>query len=95
MSDDYAPNQQNVRGDGSGPAEEGDGGSEPVEGTGGTPGTRDAPEVSGSYDPGENTVEDVRAYVEEHPDEAEQVLTAERSGKDRTTLTTWLEEHLG
>ena len=31
MSDYYAPNQQVVRGDESGPAEQGDGGSPPVE----------------------------------------------------------------
>jgi len=34
-TDWYAPNQQAVRGDDSGPAEEGDGGSAPVDGTGG------------------------------------------------------------
>ena len=44
----YAPNQQAVRGDGSGPAEEGTGGAPPVEGDGGdVPGEPDpkAPEV--------------------------------------------------
>jgi hypothetical protein len=35
MSDWYAPNQQAVRGDESGPEEEGEGGTPPIEGTGG------------------------------------------------------------
>lgn len=39
-----APNQELVRGDGSGPADEGDGGSPPVEGTGGGPDPEPPPE---------------------------------------------------
>lgn len=44
------------------------------------------------YDPGEYTVEEVKGYVEENPDQAEQVLAAEQEGKARVTLVDWLEE---
>ena len=47
-----------------------------------------------SYDPGDDTVEEVKAYVEENPDQAEQVLMMEQAGKNRVTLTDWLEESL-
>jgi hypothetical protein len=80
MSDLYAPNQQVVRGDGSGPAEEGSGGSAPAEPEPGPTG----------YDPGADTVADVQAYVEAHPDRRATVLAAEKAGKNRTTLVDWL-----
>jgi len=48
--------------------------------------------VSETYDPGEHTVEEVKTYVEEHPDEAEDVLAAEQDGKARVTLVEWLEQ---
>lgn len=44
-----------------------------------------------AYDPADYTVEDVKAYVEDHPDEAAAVLDAERAGSDRSTLVSWLE----
>lgn len=37
----------------------------------------------GGYDPGQHSVDDVNAYLKEHPDQAEQVLAAERAGKAR------------
>lgn len=43
------------------------------------------------YDPADYTVEDVKAYVEDNPDERDAVLEAERGGKDRVTLVEWLE----
>lgn len=47
-----------------------------------------APEPqSGNFDPGEHTVAEVEQYLADHPDEAEAVLEAEASGKNRTTLT--------
>ena len=46
-------------------------------------------------DPGNATVAEVQAYVEEHPDRAEAVLEAETAGKNRSTLVNWLEERLG
>jgi hypothetical protein len=38
------------------------------------------------FDPGEHTVADVEAYIAKHPDQADAVLAAEKSGKARTTL---------
>lgn len=78
MTDFYAPNQQVVRADGSGPAEEGDGGTS-------TP----PPDVLTPYDPGVHTITDVQAYVTAHPDERNAVLEAESAGKNRTTLIEW------
>jgi hypothetical protein len=43
------------------------------------------------YDPTDNTVDDVLAYVDKHPDEADRVLAAEKAGKNRTTLVGQLE----
>lgn len=55
------------------------------------------PEVEppGGYDPGDDTVADVQAYVEANPGERQAVLAAERAGKDRSTLVAWLEEQSG
>lgn len=36
-----------------------------------------------SFDPGEHNVEEVEAFLVEHPDDAQAVLDAERAGKDR------------
>jgi hypothetical protein len=47
------------------------------------------------YDPGEHTVDEVKAYVEAHPDERQAVLDAETAGKARSTLLAWLEEPTG
>jgi hypothetical protein len=47
---------------------------------------------SGSgFDPGKATVSDVKAYVDDHPDQLETVLAAERAGQNRTTLVADLE----
>jgi hypothetical protein len=43
------------------------------------------------YDPGEDNVDDVLAYVDENPDEADRVLAAEKAGKNRTTVVSQLE----
>lgn len=42
------------------------------------------------FDPADYSVEEVKAYVAENPDERSRVLTAEESGKNRSTLTSWL-----
>ena len=86
MTDWYAPNQQAVRADGSGPAEEGTGG-------GGEPGggTR----AAGAFDPAEATVAEVQDYVTANPDQLEAVTQAETSGKNRSTLVDWLEAQSG
>lgn len=46
-----------------------------------------------AFDPGEVTVAEVQQHVEEHPDEAADVLAAEQAGKNRTTLVTWLQTY--
>lgn len=71
MSDWYAPNQQAVRGDGSGPAEEGAGGEEAA---------------GAGFDPAEHTVAEVQAYLDAHPDDRDAVLELEAEGKNRATL---------
>jgi hypothetical protein len=76
-----APNQQAVRADGSGPGID-EGAS--VEG--------DAPSSPGTYDPGADTIDAVKAYVEAHPDETDEVYEAELAGKARTTLLDWFAE---
>lgn len=96
MTDYYAPNQQAVRGDESGPAEEGAGESPPIEdGTGGRVDEMQPVEEPTAemlpFDPGEYTVEEVERYVEANPDERQAVLDAELAGKNRTTLVGWLE----
>ena len=56
--------------------------------------TREAPEAEEAeeFDPGEHTVDEVKDYVTEHPDEVDDVHAAEDEGKARVTLLTWLEE---
>lgn len=39
----------------------------------------DTEPVSASYDPGEHNVGDVLAYIEEHPEQADVVVAAERA----------------
>ena len=39
------------------------------------------------FDPSEHTVAEVQQYLDEHHDEADAVLAAEATGKNRTTLT--------
>ena len=42
------------------------------------------------FDPSAHTVDDVKAYVTEHPDEVQAVYDAEVAGKARTSLLEWL-----
>lgn len=51
--------------------------------------------VEGPFDPGDHTVAEVEAYVDEHPEEADRILDLEEEGKNRTTLVTFLEGVLG
>jgi len=46
----------------------------------------DADESGEAYDPSAHTVDEVLAYVAEHPDEADAVYRAESSGKARVTI---------
>lgn len=43
------------------------------------------------YDPGDDVVADVQAYVEANPDQRATVFEAEKAGKNRTTLVDWLQ----
>lgn len=45
------------------------------------------------YDPGEYKIAEVKDYVETHPDEVDDVLAAEKAGKNRVTLVEWLTDH--
>jgi len=45
-----------------------------------------ADESDGEYDPGAHTVDEVLAYVAEHPDESDAVYAAESAGKGRVTI---------
>lgn len=47
------------------------------------------------YDPGEATVDEVRAYVADHPRQLQSILDAEREGKNRVTLVEALVAHGG
>jgi hypothetical protein len=44
------------------------------------------------YDPADHTVTEVIGWVEDHPDERDAVLAAEREGKHRVTLIDHLED---
>lgn len=46
------------------------------------------------YDPADHTVDDVKQYVIDNPDAAAAVLELEENGKDRSTLTEWLDAFL-
>lgn len=45
-----------------------------------------------AYEPSEHTVAEVKAYVEEHPDQAPEILEAEQEDQDRATLVPTLEK---
>ena len=40
-----------------------------------------------NYDPSDHTVEEVRTYIEKHPDERDAIVEAEKGGKNRVTIT--------
>ena len=49
------------------------------------------PEVPVGFDPGAHTVAEVEEYVDQHPEQAQELLDAEIAGKNRTTLVSYLE----
>lgn len=51
----------------------------------------DAGEV---FDPADNNIDEVLAYVDEHPETLEAIASMERAGKARTTLLAKLDEML-
>lgn len=44
------------------------------------------PPVGGGFDPAERTVEDVNTHLDNHPDQVDAVLAAERVGKHRAGI---------
>jgi hypothetical protein len=44
-----------------------------------------------AFDPGTVTVDEVKSYILEHPDQLSEILAAERAGQNRTTLVAWLQ----
>jgi hypothetical protein len=42
------------------------------------------------FDPGAHTIDEVKAYVTDHPDDAQRVRAAELEGKARAKLLAWL-----
>ena len=59
-----------------------------VEGTGGGSGSEPAPEPTDlQFDPAEYTVAEIEEYLEDHPEERDAVIAAERKGKNRASLT--------
>jgi hypothetical protein len=56
------------------------------------PPDEEEPDVEVGFDPGAHTVTEVIGFVEDNPDQLEDVLATERAGKDRVTLINHLEE---
>ena len=46
----------------------------------------------GTFNPAEHSVQEVQDYVTANSADAQRVLDAERTGKQRTTLISWLED---
>ena len=44
------------------------------------------------FDPADNTIDEVLAHVDEHPETLDAIASAERAGKARTTLLAKLDE---
>lgn len=60
-------------------------------------GSEDSEDVSGNeeseeFDPSTSKIPQVKEFVSENPDRAEDVLAAEESGENRATLVKWLNE---
>jgi hypothetical protein len=47
--------------------------------------------VGEPFDPAEHTIDEVKDYVTAYPQDADAILEAELDGKDRSGLTSWLE----
>jgi hypothetical protein len=54
-----------------------------VDGAGEGAGEGTGAPLSAAFDPSAHTVEEVNAYLAEHPDEEDEVLELERAGKSR------------
>jgi len=49
------------------------------------------PDVAAGFDPSAHNVQDVKDFVQSHPDEAQAVLDLEVASQNRVTLVSWLE----
>lgn len=65
----------------------------PADSGGGGGGEESSPDVEVGYDPAAHTVEEVKQFVTDHPDEVQAIYDAEVAGKNRTSLISWLEEN--
>lgn len=68
-----------------------EGGGEPPPEEGGEPSESG---LGVGFDPAAHTVDEVKAYADEHPDDIEELLEAEAAGKNRSTLIAYLEERV-
>lgn len=61
----------------------------PRDGTGIYPARQSIPDTALDlgFDPGEHTITEVRAYLTDQPDQTIHVLSRERAGRNRITLT--------
>ncbi|MEO6571024.1 MAG: hypothetical protein ABIO83_05705 [Ilumatobacteraceae bacterium] len=62
-------------------------GSDPAP-SGNAGGGIDADTTDEAFNPDDHTVEEVQAYLDDHPDDADRVLAAEADGKGRKSLAT-------
>lgn len=46
--------------------------------------------ASEKFDPGDHNIDEVKSYVDDHPDEVQAVYDAEKAGKARVSLLDWL-----
>lgn len=46
--------------------------------------------VEDEFDPADHTIDEVKAYVNDNPDELQRVYDLEHDGKARSTLLDWL-----
>jgi uncharacterized phage-like protein YoqJ len=51
-------------------------------------------DVAVGYDPAAHTVDEVKEFVTQHPEELQAVYDTEVAGKNRATLINWLEENI-
>jgi hypothetical protein len=52
---------------------------------------QEQPQDDGAFRVGDHNIDDVKAYVEANPDQADALLAEERDGQGRVTLIEWFE----
>jgi hypothetical protein len=58
-------------------------------------GEEEASDVDVGYDPAAHTIDEVKEFVTEHPEEISDIYDTEEAGKARVTLLEWLQQQLG